>query len=149
MASKALDDAVVIDVATKTASSDFEPILLFFYENLGTPSVLQRILRLPEEPTLDPVQIYGYKVKLWGPYPALAKNDSSDGGLPPVLGGCAYEVTEKSQLERLKTFKGKNFALEKVKIHDISPETGKPREREGATFVWSGLPGLLKDGSLK
>ncbi|KAK6509260.1 hypothetical protein TWF481_004019 [Arthrobotrys musiformis] len=126
--------------------SDFEPTLLFFYGTLRIPSVLKRILKLTGDPVLTPAEVPGYKIKLWGPYPALIKCEDSTPENPSVIKGSTYKVTTKAHLDRLKTYEGANYAMEHLTIHEISPETEQKTEKQGATFVWDGLPTILKDG---
>ncbi|KAK6536256.1 hypothetical protein TWF281_000499 [Arthrobotrys megalospora] len=128
------------------SSSDFEPILLFFYGTLRIPSVLQRITRLQEEPVLTPAEISGYKIKLWGPYPALVKCEASTLENPSIIKGFTWEAPSKPYLDRLTTYEGPNYAMESLAITQISPDTGEKTEKQGGTFVWNGDPEKLKDG---
>ncbi|KAK6516536.1 hypothetical protein TWF506_006443 [Arthrobotrys conoides] len=135
-----------MDQATDS-STDFQPTLLFFYRTLRIPSVLKRILNLPEDPILTPAEITGYKIKLWGPYPALVKcEDSAAAEDSCSIAGSAYNVTTQAHLQRLNTYEGANYTLQTIVLHEISPETGEKVAKEGNIYVWNGLPHLLKDG---
>lgn len=46
------------------------PVSYFFYGTLTAPSQLQRILDLPEEPSLRKVEVFGYTIAKWGDHPA-------------------------------------------------------------------------------
>jgi len=49
----------------------------FFYGSLQSPTQLRYILSLPDPPVLVPAKVYGYELKLWGPYPALFRKNAT------------------------------------------------------------------------
>ncbi|TGJ71007.1 hypothetical protein EYR41_003012 [Orbilia oligospora] len=137
-----------MDQSTGT-SADFKPTLLFFYGTLRIPSVLKRILNLSEDPILTPAEIAGYKIKLWGPYPALVECEDPAAEDSVPIAGSTYNVTTQAHLQRLNTYEGANYTLESIFLHEISPETGERVAKEGNIYVWNGLPDILKDGVFK
>ncbi|KAK6357327.1 hypothetical protein TWF718_001640 [Orbilia javanica] len=131
--------------STEALDSNFKPSLLFCYGIDKTPSFLKRILRLREDPILTPAEIIGYRLKLWGPHPALVSCEDSTPENPSIVKGVTYRVTTEAQLQRLKTYQGTNYIIEPLAIYEISSETGEKAEKQGGAFVWNSLPHLLRD----
>lgn len=99
--------------------------------------VLRRALQLGERPVLTPAMIVGYKIKMWGPYPALLGGDESD-----VVRGMAYGVERSTGRDRLQAYKTNRYRTELCSIH-----TEDKRRLGGSTFVWDSDVSELKDGT--
>lgn len=78
----------------------------FFYGELMDPSTLGSIINPSQSetppqplPQLHPASVQGYKLKLWGDYPALIDNIGPDWHVP--IHGAAYEVQSEDEENRL------------------------------------------------
>lgn len=111
--------------------------LYFFYGSLMDPSVLQLVLGLPESPTLTPAALYGWHMKMWGPYPAL-----NDDGPMEWVEGMVYEVEGRQLKDRLAAYETEQYAEH---MCEISFE-GREETVTGKTFVWAGDPSELREG---
>lgn len=78
----------------------FHSFRMFFYGSLMDPEVLQAILSLPELPVARPAAIYGFRVKMWGIYPALVPACS----ISEKVHGTVWEVTSQIQFDRLAAY---------------------------------------------
>ncbi|KAF3906403.1 hypothetical protein ABW20_dc0104984 [Dactylellina cionopaga] len=127
----------------------FEPILFFFYGTLKLPKVLKRVLQLQEEPILVPAEISNYKIRLWGPYPALVEYEpETDPASMITIPGAVYEIATRIHLDRLVRYEGENYAIASVPI-TLLGTAGEDQnsERQGKVFVWNGYPEDLRDGN--
>ncbi|KAE8874282.1 hypothetical protein PTNB73_00914 [Pyrenophora teres f. teres] len=61
----------LIAESAQTSEKSFEPCHMFFYGSLMDPEVIQSVIKLTELPTTKPATISGFKIKMWGIYPAL------------------------------------------------------------------------------
>lgn len=108
----------------------------FFYGSLTDPPLLQEILQLPTLPVLTPSIIKGYKIMLWGQYPALVASTETD-----VVHGMSYIVQTATHQKLLKEYETDVYELTAVDIWtdgNVFP---------GKTFCWRDV-GLkeLEDG---
>ena len=71
----------------------------FFYGSLQDPTILKHVLTLKEQPILRPATVHGFRLKLWGPYPALL-----DGESDAMIPGMIYEINSSQQIEQLQTY---------------------------------------------
>ncbi|KAF3928588.1 hypothetical protein AA313_de0202171 [Arthrobotrys entomopaga] len=122
----------------------FEPTLFFFYGTLTIPKVLKRILSLSEEPVLIKARTRFFKMKMWGPYPALTEYQDEDERGP--VGGFAYEVKTEEHLRRLIAYEGANYTIRPLLIKLSGGEYEETDATYGKTFVWNGYPEELTDG---
>lgn len=67
-------------------SLGFRPLYICFYGTLMDPTQLQKVLSLENLPTLQAASTIGWRVMLWGQYPASVFKPSN------VIHGMAYEV---------------------------------------------------------
>jgi gamma-glutamylcyclotransferase (GGCT)/AIG2-like uncharacterized protein YtfP len=113
------------------------PCTLFFYGTLSLPQVLQNVLSLPSLPPLNPARTRGFVMKMWGPYPAivLSTDESS------LVYGAEFTVATVKHLQRLQNYEGENY-----KLVDCTIETSGV-EKAGRTFMWTGYPEELRDGT--
>jgi gamma-glutamylcyclotransferase (GGCT)/AIG2-like uncharacterized protein YtfP len=76
----------------------FQPCLMFFYGSLMDPEVVQAVLNLPELPSTKPATIFGFRIKMWGIYPALIPSTSGQ------VAGFVWEVDSEEHFERLAAY---------------------------------------------
>ncbi|KAL0574382.1 hypothetical protein V5O48_007583 [Marasmius crinis-equi] len=115
------------------------PKLMFFYGTLKLPHILKDVARLDATPTLRDGTIRGYKVKMWGPYPALVKATDEEEVVTP---GRAWMLHEDRHLQRLIFYETKNYRLEEVGVYLDDASTPV----SGYTFVFNGHDRDLVDG---
>jgi hypothetical protein len=85
-----------------------------------------------------PAKITGYRVKAWGPYPALV-----DGPADAVVHGVAYDVQGREGRIRLARYETENY-------RDISclMQVEDGNEVTGRVFFWNGDENDLRDASV-
>lgn len=69
------------------------------------PRFLQKLLDLPEIPTLRSAKVTGYSLKLWGHYPALIDDP---GG---IIHGTVYHVDSEEAAQRLADYETKAYCV--------------------------------------
>jgi len=113
------------------------PTTYFFYGTLMNPAKLQSVLNLKEQPHLTPAKITGYRVKAWGPYPALV-----DGPADAVVHGVAYDVQGREGRVRLARYETENYRdiACLIQMEDGIEVTGR-------VFFWNGDENDLRDAS--
>ncbi|KUI60860.1 hypothetical protein VP1G_11274 [Cytospora mali] len=103
--------------------------LYFFYGSLMDPWVIQRVLGLFERPVLKPAGLYGWHMKIWGPYPVLTEDGPTE-----LTRGMVYEVEGSELKARLAAYETERYREQMCEISvDGSKETVT-----GKTFVWAG-----------
>ncbi|RVD83684.1 uncharacterized protein DFL_005463 [Arthrobotrys flagrans] len=123
----------------------FKPTLFFFYGTLTIPEVLRRILGLNEPPILLNATTRLFKLKLWGPYPALVAPSAEEDPKNRVpVPGVACTIETEEQLNRLVAYEGENYTISEtlVELHDTRNANGTYAK----TFIWKGYPEELTDG---
>lgn len=124
-----------------TSRPDSEPIpwtptMFFFYGTLMDPEILQSVLGLPELPQLTHGKISGFRIKLWGRYPALV---SAEGG---EVVGMVWQVQTEEQFRQLQRYETSAYTW-----CDCNVDMADGGRVEGArTFRWRGDSRELKDG---
>lgn len=114
----------------------FRPHHIFLYGTLMDPVQLRKALQLEDTPILQPATIVGWKIMLWGQYPALVFNPGN------IVQGMAYEVQEQSHMENLKYYE-----TEAYKVKGCNIKLGNGIEVPGETFIYNGDKNPLKQGS--
>jgi gamma-glutamylcyclotransferase (GGCT)/AIG2-like uncharacterized protein YtfP len=114
----------------------FRPHHIFLYGTLMDPVQLQKVLQLENRPTLQPASIVGWKLMLWGQYPALVFQPGN------IIHGMAYEVQKESHMVYLKYYETKAYRVKGCNI-----KLGNGTEVLGETFIYNGDENLLKEGS--
>ncbi|KIM77953.1 hypothetical protein PILCRDRAFT_76138 [Piloderma croceum F 1598] len=114
---------------------------MFFYGTLAVPRILGSILGLSSAPTLNPARICGYRIKMWGPYPALVKAEGTAAN-DALTYGMAYEITKENDLQRLKQYEGENYKLVPCPVQ-LQGESAIG----GWTFVWDNYVEKLEEGN--
>jgi gamma-glutamylcyclotransferase (GGCT)/AIG2-like uncharacterized protein YtfP len=114
----------------------FRPHHIFLYGTLMDPVQLQKVLQLENRPTLQPASIVGWKLMLWGQYPALVFQPGN------IIHGMAYEVQKESHMVYLK-----HYETEAYRVKGCNIKLGDGTEVLGETFIYNGDENLLKEGS--
>jgi gamma-glutamylcyclotransferase (GGCT)/AIG2-like uncharacterized protein YtfP len=110
---------------------DWSPTVFFFYGSLMDREVLQTVLGLPVAPDVGKGYITGFKVKMWGIYPALVPNENNDGS---KVTGTFWTVDHKDSETRLSNYETRAYKTTKVTI----AESDGKATYEGRTFCWAG-----------
>lgn len=110
----------------------------FFYGTLQDPELLREILGLYDAPSLRPAQIVGYKVRLWGQYPAIVDFPYT------VVKGSIYEVIDESTAAKLAAYETSNYRPAPC-IIDLVGDDGEERI-DGYVFKFCGNFNDLTDG---
>lgn len=110
---------------------------LFFYGSLMDTDLLVKLLELHHPPDLRPAELKGWRIKMWGPYPALIP---APGWTEPVL-GCVYECQGK-HLPALERYEGETYRPQEVTVTLPSGETVT-----AWCFVWDDDLDELEEGS--
>ena len=102
----------------------------FFYGSLMDPTRLSSVLHLKSKPSLQAASIIGYRLMLWGPYPALVDAAGQEGA---IVRGFIYQVQNQKDAERLQLYETSNYEPHRCRIYldDGTWQTGN-------TFMWRG-----------
>lgn len=134
---------------TETSEPTFKPFKIFFYGSLMLPEVLRRTIGLPddEEIVYRPASTRMYKLKKWGPFPALIPEHETRTPIREFrVKGVVYEVREEAHLQRLRYYETSNYELRDVLGVYHLPD-GKETFMQGKTFVWCGDMEALEEGA--
>jgi hypothetical protein len=82
----------VEDARAKKLRRPFQPCHMFFYGSPMDPDVVQAIHTLPEPPTLQPVTISDFQIKMWGISPALVPSE------PGILVGRVWKFVRTTAI---------------------------------------------------
>jgi gamma-glutamylcyclotransferase (GGCT)/AIG2-like uncharacterized protein YtfP len=137
--------AAKFGVASKVSSvpsvgqSMFRPCYFFFYGSLMDPEVLWAISKAPEEPKTEKAWIVGFKIKMWGIYPALVPSPDRR------VAGICWKLEDLSQLLNLQRYETDRYTPRPCTIYTESGDT----VYDGQTFFWAGDPESqeLEDGT--
>lgn len=103
----------------KIADTHFHtPCHLFVYGTLMDPEVLQTILSLQETPTFEEGWIAGFRIKMWGIYPALVPCDEGR------VSGMACRVETEEQFQRLAEYETSAYTWCGVRVRSTSRMDG-------------------------
>nr|POF15357.1 hypothetical protein CFP56_42246 [Quercus suber] len=129
------------------------PGLYFFYGSLQDPDILREILQQHDRPLLRPAWIMGYRLRLWGQYPALI--DASQ----EVVKGLVFEVPDEASAAKLAAYETDNYWPAPCRINfsedngeeqdqSVSGEEegGEDRSVSGFVFKYCGNSNDLSDG---
>ncbi|KAL4746651.1 hypothetical protein BDW72DRAFT_210251 [Aspergillus terricola var. indicus] len=123
-----------------------------FYGTLADTALLAEILSLDSVPQLRPARILGYKVKLWGQYPAVIPVDEAHLGTNSdcFVEGFAYRLERVQHAERLAEYETGNYrpgACQIVYSDDPTDELkDKAVEEQGYVFQFVGDMNDLSEG---
>lgn len=87
---------------------------------------------------LRPAHVVGFKLMMWGPYPALTKADSET----IITPGLVYQVRNAQEVANLQQYESANYGPQSCELHF---EDGS--KMMGETFVWRGEMKDLQEGS--
>lgn len=112
--------------------------LYFFYGSLMYPRMVQHVLQLPEPPEMRPAEVVGYRVKMWGPYPALLHGEPGE-----LVRGMVCEVEGGEHKDRLQKYESDCYWAARcfVRVDGVEEQVA------GKTFLWSGDTDDLDEGS--
>lgn len=114
----------------------------FFYGSLMDPDMLSKVLKSSKPlPTMRPARVTGYKIKLWGPYPALL-----DQPMNPVDGMMCGPLSTR-QLRRLAVYETDHYCLRACSIDVLNDDGTLNQTIEGVSFMWDGREDELRDGT--
>ncbi|OJJ33304.1 hypothetical protein ASPWEDRAFT_174715 [Aspergillus wentii DTO 134E9] len=102
------------------------------------PEVLQTVLDLSEPPKTQSGSIYGFKVKMWGIYPAVVPQ--KEGKVP----GTVWRISTADQLRKLSEYETAAYTRCSCEVYLDSGEV----LGDSQTFCWGGDPKSkeLEDG---
>jgi gamma-glutamylcyclotransferase (GGCT)/AIG2-like uncharacterized protein YtfP len=89
---------------------------IFLYGTLMDPMQLRKVLQLEDTPTLQPATIVGWKIMLWGQYPALVFNPGN------IIHGMTYEVQKESHMQYLQYYETEVYKIKGCNINGGSGE---------------------------
>ena len=91
------------------------------------PLRLSKVLSLQNTPKFRAATLRGYRLMLWGPYPALVD------GAQEVVSGFVYDVQNAEAADRLQRYETMNYRTKSCEI-TFEDETWVI----GKTFIWAG-----------
>lgn len=115
----------------KKIDRPFQPCHMFFYGSLMDAKVIQAILALCETPKTSPATLSGFKIKMWGIYPALIPSDPSD-----QVVGCTWKVDNENHFKRLAAYETAVYTWVECEAHLDNEVILK----DCRTFCWAGSP---------
>jgi gamma-glutamylcyclotransferase (GGCT)/AIG2-like uncharacterized protein YtfP len=116
------------EVYKSKPSRGFQKQHYFVYGSLMDPKTLAKVLGRAEIPDLIPAKVIGYKIMMWGQYPALLDKPYS------TVYGMTFEVQTPEEVKRLGAYETDRYRNDSCIIYLKSDED----ERRGRTFVWRG-----------
>ena len=114
--------------AEERIDADFDDL---FYGTLQSPLILREILSLPFAPTLRPAYIRGFKMRMWGQYPAVVASED-DGG---TVRGMAFDVPDQIAAGKLGAYETRWYRVERARVWF---EDRGGEGTEGYVFVFGG-----------
>ncbi|KAJ2982241.1 hypothetical protein NUW58_g6486 [Xylaria curta] len=123
----------------------FEPFYFFFYGSLQIPNVLRRVCQIDDQNTITMIKdarIRGWKIKMWGPYPALvpAAKDHE-------VQGVAWLCNKSEHVARLSTYETAAYRMAYCDVSIPSADgEGVDVIKNARTFVSTEDPITLEDG---
>ncbi|KAI0481488.1 hypothetical protein F4859DRAFT_421576 [Xylaria cf. heliscus] len=144
------DAATTSAVASETLPTvtTFEPFYFFFYGSLQVPNVLQGVCRIKDKNSITlrkNANIVGWKIKMWGPYPALvpAAPDDEDGHVE----GVAWLCERPEYVARLCTYESKAYRMAYCNVLVAAGDKSPKLIKNARTFVFDQDQGdTLTDG---
>ena len=109
----------------------------FLYGPLMDTTQLAQVLSTEEELILRPARVTGYKVMLWGRYPALLEGTPGS-----VVRGAAFRVETATQAKKLQGYNTDAYRVQACLIY--FEDDGE--KVSGYTPLWDGRLDELKEG---
>lgn len=121
-----------------TAIDILFPATFFFYGSLQDPQRLAQVLRHPvSHVPLQKAKLRGYKMMLWGQYPALAAGAKKDS-----VEGMICSIDNKEDFDKIQAYESDNYRSQTIDL-----KVGGKKFR-AVTFVWANEhSGELQEGS--
>lgn len=111
----------------------------FFYGTLTRPSILAEVIGSEEKPVLHRAKIFGYKMMMWGPCPALIRDEGN-----AVIEGSAFKVENEAEAQCLQRYETSAYAPKSCRIH--FENEAEQKDAAGWTFVWHRSLSELSEG---
>jgi len=102
--------------------------------------MLREILDLEQRPTFRTARMIGYKLRLWGQYPALVHEPGE------VVHGLAFDKATELDAQKLAAYETNNYQSTPCNIEALD-SNGQETTLEGYVFKYCGDPLELSDGS--
>jgi hypothetical protein len=137
-----LEKKFIMSLSPSTEYGNWRPRVFFFYGSPVDPEVLQAVLGLPELPTVSTGCVKGFRVKMWGIYPALVP--AKEGEDSKVM-GIFWTIHRLEYQKRLAEYETSAYTTAEVTIFE---DDGK-NSHQGYAFCWAGDEDSqdLQDGS--
>ncbi|KAI1153048.1 hypothetical protein F4825DRAFT_475153 [Nemania diffusa] len=137
---------------SETPVVTFEPFYFFFYGSLQVPNVLRRVIRMWNDEATNPLplltnaSIKGWKIKMWGPYPALVPATAADGE-EGLVQGAAWLCDKPEYVPRLCTYESAAYRMAYCDISIPAADgNGVQILKNARTFVTDLSDDELEDG---
>lgn len=102
---------------------------------LMDPETLSRVLDLRHRDhpiKLRRARVLGYKIKLWGAYPALVDGETNQ----PVY-GMMCEILSEAHMDRLEAYETDKYSLEFCFIDLLNDDDSVEKTVHGVSFMWN------------
>ncbi|KAI8952895.1 hypothetical protein F4801DRAFT_577149 [Xylaria longipes] len=144
----AVDGSTTASGETLSIVTTFEPFYFFFYGSLQIPDVLQSVCEIEDKDSLTlrkNASIEGWKIKMWGPYPALVPATTDDEG---TVKGMVWLCEELKHVMRLCTYESNAYRMAYCDVSTTNADgTSAEVIKNARTFVFNQNPDELADGS--
>lgn len=108
----------------------FKPCHIFFYGSLMNAKVLQTVTKLEDEPITQIGVVRGFRIKMWGIYPAAVPDSDKHG----TVAGTVWHTDNPSHLTRLQEYETRAY-----KLCDCDIEVEDGHKLPGSKiFCWAG-----------
>ncbi|KAJ5178916.1 hypothetical protein N7492_002126 [Penicillium capsulatum] len=115
----------------------------FFYGSLMDPQTLSQVLKSSKPPpVLHRAILTGYRIKLWGPYPALVEGQASD-----FVDGMVCEFLSPTELDRLASYETDKYRRLSCLVEVLNDDGSVKETVEAITFAWNGGQDELREGT--
>ncbi|KAJ5091281.1 hypothetical protein NUU61_006151 [Penicillium alfredii] len=115
----------------------------FFYGSLMDPQRLSQVLKSSKSPPImRRARVRGYRIKLWGPYPAFIEGQTFH-----FVDGMVCEPLSPTQLDRLAAYETDKYRRLSCLIEVLNDDDSIKETIEGITFAWNGRQDELQEGT--
>ena len=113
--------------------------LYFFYGTLMDSKLLASILGLKSDPQLKPAKVIGFRIKLWGSFPAMIQAHGQ------TLHGVAYEIASDQEVEN-QVAKLQTYETSRYRRYPVIVRYEDGTRPAGWAFLWDGDEKVLQEG---